>query len=1465
MDIESDGSERWEDFFGSSTDLAPSLLGYYDKLATEAEDEPPTSNESNAPSSESPKTTATTTTGTGTFISRTHVSQQNEVIQQSSTDKSFQASVLKFKGTAGLPRPTRPAPHIPKLGDKFRNLSSNVQRILSNTETAVDVDLLGTTRARLPPAAFHRNQFQSASFSTSRSISSATSTRHAFKNLPLSRNIAKITQASCFGDVIVENRCESEFRRDSNGNCDTTTSIEEDIPKLSFIQQRIKSLTFALVGDVDLKEPDKNENNSDPEAELVLRNTEKSMEAATSDQNAFVENCEESDHRRTIVETRNPFVKLAVAEPDHDSDNATSEDRRKLAYARVQLLNSRALTGSPKLPRSSESGFHTPSSTSTSTPSLDRTSSTSLSSSKTSLIQSPGTPVLCTRPLSASSICSYSSSSSSGSDTLHLVNSKCCGAPSYQASVESLADQSESEQNGSTSGLTMCERAVMEIIDSERSYVEDLGQIIKGYLQDWKERACLKVDELEVLFSNIQEILDFNCRLLTRLEETKGDPVKISGCFIDLHKDFDCYTTYCTRYPEAIALLTSLLQATHTNALLIQTQKMLNHTLPLGSYLLKPVQRILKYHLLLDNLRKHCDDKQVAHAHELMKNVAHNIDQVKKKLEQQSRVKELAGIVDGWLGPDLSVLGELRQEGLLTEQTKPRVVLLFQTMLIITKPKEDKRLQFRAYIPCKNLMLVEHLPGESTSFNVIPYNDPKGQIKLTARTRDQKRLWAQQIKQAMLEHFDIPDRARELVLQLGEEDDRITDKNASWKWPTHHPSTPEYLERRQQFRRSEMRMRSKKMRKNTTSSISLDGISPKNMKQPTFQSYSKPLEQMVEGQVDGCKCEAVKKELEQKQIKTRSRSETRLMEEKKSGKLSDEEAFAKAMQERNRFATQGRKKSRESFVDIKSYNSTTIPKRIANMRKIRSKTLTGNSTFYTDLQLAECSDDTTVLKITESTDNLTLDSEKVEEVAGKNDDGCLRKDSEIISQLVLEKNEFRKMSRPPKKKSFDSMRSLSCTSQDEDAAECEQKGINDIPEPPCTEPPKEDEEEEEFRKVDELNKNSEDLLNQLADIQNDLPSPEPIYESLLRNVHVPYKYAPPLTRSISQQYGKALETLRTNGSPKKSRPESDYVTLAYSENGLITIDGHSVVPKSTVALLRNSDTNINYHHPWRREEQSGPVQDTQSEIVNLTCDDPLKPLERKGSLSIKSPKNLLQRFISLHSSPSTGSCDSNLNHRKISTPDESVPIYKQGSLDLGSRIANLDYADPRTLFPQNVNSQNQPNIFINRASMKSVSNDPEQRDSIFSLNSSSDSVCGARTELDEETCGFYEKSVEECLENDDFRDSAVYSGDDNDRRHDLEEQAIYESIGEISHCQLLKLPQSQVVRSPSSASSSSGGHPPPVPIKPAHLEQRRSQAMKARPSVPPPPLPSTENAMAQSLPQPPASKGWVLQQIQRFQ
>lgn len=50
---------------------------------------------------------------------------------------------------------------------------------------------------------------------------------------------------------------------------------------------------------------------------------------------------------------------------------------------------------------------------------------------------------------------------------------------------------------------------------------------------------------------------------------------------------------------RTVSVLTELMRQEATVKLFRERQLSLHHTLPLGSYLLKPVQRILKYHLLL--------------------------------------------------------------------------------------------------------------------------------------------------------------------------------------------------------------------------------------------------------------------------------------------------------------------------------------------------------------------------------------------------------------------------------------------------------------------------------------------------------------------------------------------------------------------------------------------------------------------------------------------------------------------------------------------------------------------------------------------------------------------------------------------------------------------------------------------------------------------------------------------------
>lgn len=71
---------------------------------------------------------------------------------------------------------------------------------------------------------------------------------------------------------------------------------------------------------------------------------------------------------------------------------------------------------------------------------------------------------------------------------------------------------------------------------------------------------------------------------------------------------------------------------------------------------------------------------------------------------------------------------------------------------------------------CANLMLIESIPEQPSSFHVLPYDNPKSQHTLQARTLDQKRHWCQEIKRLILENYHraIPEKAKHIVMNMNE-------------------------------------------------------------------------------------------------------------------------------------------------------------------------------------------------------------------------------------------------------------------------------------------------------------------------------------------------------------------------------------------------------------------------------------------------------------------------------------------------------------------------------------------------------------------------------------------------------------------------------------------------------------------------------------------------------------------------
>ncbi|XP_068428330.1 guanine nucleotide exchange factor DBS isoform X5 [Clinocottus analis] len=166
------------------------------------------------------------------------------------------------------------------------------------------------------------------------------------------------------------------------------------------------------------------------------------------------------------------------------------------------------------------------------------------------------------------------------------------------------ASLSEEEEN-----LAVLRRHVMnELLETERAYVEELLCVLQGYASEMDNAAMAHLipaplqNKKEVLFGNMSEIYHFHkSTFLRELEQYTDCPELVGRCFIERMTDLQIYEKYCHNKPRS----ESLWRQCSDCAFIQECQKKLEHKLGLDSYLLKPVQRITKYQLLLKEMLKY--------------------------------------------------------------------------------------------------------------------------------------------------------------------------------------------------------------------------------------------------------------------------------------------------------------------------------------------------------------------------------------------------------------------------------------------------------------------------------------------------------------------------------------------------------------------------------------------------------------------------------------------------------------------------------------------------------------------------------------------------------------------------------------------------------------------------------------------------------------------------------------------
>ncbi|XP_032049271.1 probable guanine nucleotide exchange factor MCF2L2 isoform X7 [Aythya fuligula] len=355
----------------------------------------------------------------------------------------------------------------------------------------------------------------------------------------------------------------------------------------------------------------------------------------------------------------------------------------------------------------------------------------------------------------------------------------------------------EASQGGSSRVLVMSEsdenlstrrsHIINELIETERVYVEELQSIIEGYASEMDNPNLVHLipstlqNKKEILFGNLPEIYEFHNRIfLKEIENCIENPELLARCFLKRKEDLQIYEKYCQNKPRSEALW----RQCGDSIFFQECQRKLDHKLSLDAYLLKPVQRITKYQLLLKEMLK-CSKNSEGTA-ELEEALATVLDIIKSVNDSMHQIA-----ITGYEG-DVSELGKLLMQGSFNVWTdhkkghnkvkdlarfKPmqRHLFLYTKMLLFCKKREENTdghektasYSFKNSLKMSTVGITENVKGDNKKFEIW-YNGREEVYIIQASSVELKNTWISEIRKVLTGQLEACREASQLHQRITE-------------------------------------------------------------------------------------------------------------------------------------------------------------------------------------------------------------------------------------------------------------------------------------------------------------------------------------------------------------------------------------------------------------------------------------------------------------------------------------------------------------------------------------------------------------------------------------------------------------------------------------------------------------------------------------------------------------------------
>ncbi|XP_060908263.1 intersectin-2a isoform X1 [Labrus mixtus] len=343
-----------------------------------------------------------------------------------------------------------------------------------------------------------------------------------------------------------------------------------------------------------------------------------------------------------------------------------------------------------------------------------------------------------------------------------------------------------------------------ELIQTEETYVEDLELVLEVFYKPMSESGRLTEDEMGVIFVNWRELIMCNTKLLKALrvrKKTGGEnmPVQLIGDLLASElAHMQPYIRFCSCQLNAAALLQNKTynQPDFKDFLKKIATNYRCKGMPLSSFLLKPMQRITRYPLLIKNILEHtqevhADRGPLREALERAEELCSQVNEGVREKENSDRLEWIQSHVQcegpiehlvfnsltNCLGPrKLLHSGRLHK----TKSSRELWVFLFNDFLLLThsaKPFSssgaDKLFSLKTNIQLKmyktplflNEVLVKMPPDPSSDEPLFHVSHIDRVYTLKTETLNERTTWVQKIKAASEHFIDTEKKKREKAYQ----------------------------------------------------------------------------------------------------------------------------------------------------------------------------------------------------------------------------------------------------------------------------------------------------------------------------------------------------------------------------------------------------------------------------------------------------------------------------------------------------------------------------------------------------------------------------------------------------------------------------------------------------------------------------------------------------------------------------